>query len=107
MGNEIDTFLKGFGNSLNILFFKPSLKSEDLRGQVSSMIETSCSEVMMAWSQTNKAFEDRILETETAVKKNEENVEKTNAELSNLDYNIKMIKNAIKEKKNPLKVRDQ
>ena len=51
-----------------------------------------------------RSFEERIAETEAAKKVAEENVEKTNMEIDNLDHNIKSIKRAIREKSNPLKV---
>ena len=51
-----------------------------------------------------RAFEERILETESAKKQAEENVEKSNMEIDSLDHNIKLIKLAIREKSNPLKV---
>ena len=51
-----------------------------------------------------RSFEERIAETGAAKKLAEENVEKTNMEIDNLDHNIKSIKRAISEKSNPLKV---
>ena len=51
-----------------------------------------------------RSFEERIAETGAAQKLAEENVEKTNMEIDNLDHNIKSIKRAISEKGNPLKV---
>ena len=51
-----------------------------------------------------RSFEERIAETGSAKKLAEENVEKTNMEIDNLDHNIKSIKRAISEKSNPLKV---
>ena len=51
-----------------------------------------------------RSFEERIAETGAAKKLAEENVEKTNMEIDNLDHNIKSIKRAINEKTNPLKV---
>ena len=95
-------------------------KSLELRNMVNQLINTSCKEAMSAWNQTNKyktttifnniskcffrAFEERILETELAKKEAEENVEKSNTEIDSLDHNIKLIKLAIREKSNPLKV---
>ena len=51
-----------------------------------------------------RSFEERIAETGAAQKLAEENVEKTNMEIDNLDHNIKSIKRAISKKSNPLKV---
>ena len=51
-----------------------------------------------------RSFEERIAETGAAKKLAEENVEKSNMEIDNLDHNIKSIKRAISEKSNPLKV---
>ena len=48
---------------------------------------------------------ERVSETECVKKKAEENFEKINLEIDNLDYNIKIIKQSIRAKSNPLKVK--
>ena len=53
----------------------------------------------------HRSFVERITETEDAKKQAEENLERTNLEIENLDYNIKIIKQAIRAKSNPLKVK--
>ena len=52
---------------------------------------------------TNKNLSERILETERAKKQSMENLETTNQDLTNMDYNIKLLKKAIEEK-NPSKM---
>ena len=73
---------------------------------------------MTAWAQTNKCFDQRIQESEAAVTAAGEQVlvytvlrlsysaqvERTEQELSCLDYHIKLIKQAIRIKSNPVKV---
>ena len=58
---------------------------------------------MDAWSLTNKKLSERILETERAKKQSMENLETTNQDLTNMDYNIKLLKKAVEEK-NPSKM---
>ena len=58
---------------------------------------------MDAWALTNKNLSERILETECAKKQSMENLETTNQDLTNMDYNIKLLKKAIEEK-NPSKM---
>ena len=58
---------------------------------------------MDAWSLTNKNLSERILETERAKKQSMENLETTNQDLTNMDYNIKLLKKAVEEK-NPSKM---
>ena len=53
---------------------------------------------MDAWTLTNKNLSERILETERAKKQSMENLETTNHDLTNMDYNIKLLKKAIEEK---------
>ena len=95
-------------------------KSEEMRGKVESLITSSSTELSAAWAQTNRSFDERIAETEAARMEAKHNVEKTNMvtvlgllqylidqplqELEDLDYNIKLLKHAIREKANPLKV---
>ena len=47
---------------------------------------------------TNKNLSERILETERAKKQSMENLETTNQDLTNMDYNIKLLKKALEEK---------
>ena len=58
---------------------------------------------MDAWALTNKNLSERIRETERAKKQSLENLETTNQDLTNMDYNIKLLKKAI-EDKNPSKM---
>ena len=55
---------------------------------------------MEAWSLTNKNLSERIGETERAKKLSMENLETTVQDLTNMDYNIKLLKKAL-EDKNP------
>ena len=58
---------------------------------------------MEAWSLTNKNLSERIGETERAKKLSMENLETTVQDLTNMDYNIKLLKKAL-EDKNPSKM---
>ena len=58
---------------------------------------------MEAWSLTNKTLSERIGETERAKKLSMENLETTVQDLTNMDYNIKLLKKAL-EDKNPSKM---
>ena len=58
---------------------------------------------MDGWSLTNKNLSERILETERARKQSVENLETTNQDLTNMDYNLKLLKKAVEEK-NPSKM---
>ena len=71
--------------------------------QVEALLVSSCKELMDAWTLTNKNLSERILETERAKKQSMENLETTNHDLTNMDYNIKLIKKALEEK-NPCKM---
>ena len=71
--------------------------------KVEALLVSSCKELMDAWSLTNKNLLERILETERARKQSMENLETTNHDLTNMDYNIKLIKKALEEK-NPCKM---
>ena len=64
---------------------------------------SSCKELMEAWSLTNKNLSERIGETERAKKLSMENLETTVQDLTNMDYNIKLLKKAL-EDKNPSKM---
>ena len=71
--------------------------------QVEALLVSSCKELMEAWTLTNKNLSERILETERAKKQSMENLETTNQDLTNMDYNIKLLKKALEEK-NPSKM---
>lgn len=79
-------------------------KSAELRGKVDGLLGSACKELMAAWSNCNKSFNERIKESENARKLSLENLEKTNHEISEIDYHIKLLKQAIKDKTNPLKL---
>ena len=79
-------------------------RSAELRTKVEALLMASCKELIDAWGASNKNFAERILETEKAMKLSMENLEQTNHELTNMDYNIKLLQKAVEDKRNPRKV---
>ena len=88
-------------DELNIIFVFLLLLCALYIVQVEALLVSSCKELMEAWTLTNKNLSERILETERAKKQSMENLETTNQDLTNMDYNIKLLKKALEEKNPP------
>ena len=78
--------------------------SSELRGNVDGLLSSACTELMTAWSVSNRSFKERVMETEETQGLLGKNLEATTQEIADLDDHIRMLKKALDEKRPPLKV---
>ena len=78
--------------------------SSDLRGNVEGLLSSACTELMTAWSVSNRSFKERVMETEETQGLLSTNLDATTQEIADLDDHIKMLKKALEDKRAPLKV---
>lgn len=68
------------------------MKSADVRGAVTGLLSSACTELMTAWSVCNRSFKERIQETEEAQGLLANNLQNTAQELTDLDDHIAILK---------------
>ena len=78
--------------------------SAELRGNVDGLLTSACTELMTAWSVSNRSFKERVMETEEAQGLLNTHLESTTQEIADLDEHISMLKKALEDKRPPLKV---
>ena len=78
--------------------------SAELRGNVDGLLSSACTELMTAWSVSNRSFKERVMETEETQGLLSKNLLVTSKELEDLGDHIRILKKALDEKRPPLKV---
>merc|ERR1712106_571825 len=78
--------------------------SAEMRGNVDGLLSSACTELMTAWSVSNRTFKERVMETEETQGLMNKSLESTAQEIADLDDHIKMLKKALDLKRPPLKV---
>ena len=68
------------------------MKSGELRGAVTGLLASACTELMTAWSVCNRSFKERIQETEEVQGLLANNLQNTAQELTDLDDHIAILK---------------
>ena len=76
--------------------------SSELRGNVSCLLSSACTELMTAWAVSNRTFKERVMETEETMGLLNNNLEATTQEIADLDDHIRMLKKALDDKRPPL-----
>jgi len=78
--------------------------SQRLRGDVDNLITQCANEMWSHWNNTNMAFQQRITESNDAHNKLQSHLSKTMQEIYDQEKHIEALKQAIRDKGNPLKV---
>ncbi|XP_015832962.1 tektin-3 isoform X2 [Tribolium castaneum] len=79
-------------------------KSAQLRSDIENLINTVATQIWDAWSNTNNALARRAAETLEAKSKLQMHLHKIQQEIFDVEKNIELIKKAIMDKSNPMKV---
>ncbi|KAJ3664027.1 hypothetical protein Zmor_008233 [Zophobas morio] len=79
-------------------------RSTQLRSDTENLINTVASEVWNVWSTTNNALARRAAETLEAKNKLQMHLHKVQQEIFDIEKNIELLKKAIMDKSNPMKV---
>lgn len=79
-------------------------KSSQMRSDVENLINSVAIEIWDSWSNTNNALARRAAETLEAKSKLQMHLHKVQQEIFNVEKNIELIKKAIQDKSNPMKV---
>ncbi|RZC34424.1 Tektin, AIP3, SCP-1, Atg14, and/or Myosin tail 1 domain containing protein [Asbolus verrucosus] len=79
-------------------------KSAQMRSDIENLINTVVTEVWDAWSNTNNSLARRAAETLEAKSKLQMHLHKIQQEIFDIEKNIELIKKAIMNKSNPMKV---
>ncbi|CAH1367699.1 hypothetical protein MTP99_008975 [Tenebrio molitor] len=79
-------------------------KSAQLRSDIENLINTVATQIWDAWSNTNNALARRAAETLEAKSKLQMHLHKIQQEIFDIEKNIELLKKAIMDKSNPMKV---
>ncbi|CAG9821830.1 unnamed protein product [Phaedon cochleariae] len=79
-------------------------KSAQMRSDIDNLINTCAQEIWDAWSNTNNALARRSAETLETKSKLQMHLHKVQQEIFDLEKNIELLKKAIMDKSNPMKV---
>ena len=97
---------KGYLKKYSHLYFCLAARSasQRLRGDVDNLITQCANEMWSHWNNTNMAFQQRITESNDAHNKLQSHLSKTMQEIYDQEKHIEALKQAIRDKGNPLKV---
>ncbi|ESP00804.1 hypothetical protein LOTGIDRAFT_225697 [Lottia gigantea] len=83
---------------------KERAASEKLRGEIDSCMRSCASEMWNIFNAVNNAFNTRIHETTDARNKLQAHLQRTMQEIFDMERNIHLLRKAIQDKENPMKV---
>ncbi len=80
------------------------MSSQRLRGDVDGLVSNCANDMWGAWSSSNAALKQRIVETQDAHNRLSTHLAKTNQEIYDQEKHMEALKKAIRDKEPPLKV---
>ncbi|KAK3585399.1 hypothetical protein CHS0354_020110 [Potamilus streckersoni] len=83
---------------------KERAASERLRGEIDSILRTCANDMWNMFNTVNNAFNMRIRETTDARNKLQSHLQRTMAEIFDMEKNIELLRKAIQDKEQPMKV---
>lgn len=83
---------------------KERAASERLRGEIDSTLRACANEMWNQFNSVNNAFNTRIRETTDARNKLQAHLQRTMQEIFDMEKNIELLRKAIQDKENPMKV---
>ncbi|KAK6184034.1 hypothetical protein SNE40_006580 [Patella caerulea] len=83
---------------------KERAASERLRGEIDSLMRACANEMWNIFNAVNNAFNTRIHETTDARNKLQAHLQRTMQEIFDMERNISLLRKAIQDKENPMKV---